>query len=45
MIATMSVDGAVDTAIFNIFVTQVLVPALQAGEVVVLDVKIWTRYD
>ena len=37
MIATMSVDGAVDTEIFNIFVTQVLVPALQPGEVVVLD--------
>lgn len=37
MIATMSVDGAVDTEIFNIFVTQVLVPALQPGDVVVLD--------
>jgi len=37
MIATMSVDGAVDTEIFNIFVTQVLVPVLQPGDVVVLD--------
>ena len=37
MIATMSVDGAVDTEIFNIFVHQVLVPALQPGDVVLLD--------
>jgi len=37
VIATMSVEGAVDTEIFNIFVSQVLVPALQPGEVVVLD--------
>jgi len=37
VIATMSVEGAVDTEIFNIFVSQVLVPALQPGEVVGLD--------
>jgi transposase len=37
MIATMSVEGAVDTEVFDIFVHQVLVPALQPGEVVVLD--------
>jgi len=37
MIATMSVEGAVDTEVFNIFVTQVLVPALRPGDVVVLD--------
>jgi len=37
MIATMSVDGAVDTEIFDVFVSQVLVPALQPGDVVLLD--------
>jgi transposase len=37
MIATMSVDGAVDTEVFDIFVSQVLVPALQPGDVVLLD--------
>lgn len=36
-IATMSVDGAVDTAIFNIFVTQILLPVLHPGDGVVLD--------
>ena len=37
MMATMSVDGAVDTEVFDVFVNQVLVPALQPGEVVLLD--------
>jgi transposase len=37
MIATMSVEGAVDTETFDIFVSQVLVSALQPGDVVVLD--------
>lgn len=37
MIATMSVEGAVDTETFDTFVSQVLVPAMQPGEVVVLD--------
>jgi transposase len=37
MMATMSVEGAVDTAIFAIFVRQVLLPALQPGDVVLLD--------
>ncbi len=37
MIAAMSVDGAVDTEVFDIFVSQVLVPALQPGDVVLLD--------
>jgi transposase len=37
MIAAMSVDGAVDTEIFDSFVSQVLVPALQPGDVVLLD--------
>lgn len=37
MIATMSVEGAVDTEVFDTFVTQVLVPALRPGEVVFLD--------
>jgi transposase len=37
MVATMSVEGAVDTETFDAFVSQVLGPALQPGEVVVLD--------
>ena len=37
MVATMSVEGAVDTEIFDTFVSQVLGPALQPGEIVVLD--------
>jgi hypothetical protein len=37
MIAAMSVDGAVDTEVFAIFVSQVLVPALQPGDGVRLD--------
>jgi transposase len=37
MIATLSVEGAVDTEGFDIFVSQVLVPALQPGDVVRLD--------
>jgi transposase len=36
-IAAMSVNGAVDTEVFDIFVSQVLVPALQPGDVVLLD--------
>jgi transposase len=37
MIAAMSVEGAGDTESFDIFVSQVLVPALQPGDVVLLD--------
>jgi len=37
MTATMSVEGAVDTEVFNVFVTQILVPTLQPGDVVLLD--------
>ena len=37
LIATMSVECAVDTESFDIFVSQVLVPALQPGDVVLLD--------
>jgi transposase len=33
----MSVEGAVDTYIFNVFVQQVLVPTLRPGDVVLLD--------
>lgn len=33
----MSVDGTVDTEVFDIFVERVLVPALQQGDVVFLD--------
>jgi transposase len=35
--ATMSVEGAVDTEVFNAYVEQVLRPTLRAGDVVVLD--------
>lgn len=35
--AAMTVSGAVDTLCFDAFITQVLVPQLRVGEVVVLD--------
>jgi len=37
MVATMSVDGAVETEVFDGFVTGVLVPALRPGDIVLLD--------
>ena len=37
MVATMSVDGAVDTEVFDIFVKRVLVPTLRPGDIVLLD--------
>ena len=37
LIAARSVDGAVDTEVFDIFVNQVLVPTLQPGDMVLLD--------
>jgi len=35
--ATMTVDGAVDTLAFDAYVTQVLRPSVQAGDILVLD--------
>jgi len=35
--ATMTVAGAVDTAIFNVYVEQVLRPTIAAGDILVLD--------
>lgn len=35
--ATMTVEGAVDTLVFNAYVEQVLRPRVQAGDVLVLD--------
>jgi transposase len=35
--AAMTVDGAVDTLCFDAFITQILVPQLHSGDVVVLD--------
>ena len=37
MVAAWSVEGAVDTDVFDVFVRQVLVPALRPGDVVRLD--------
>lgn len=37
LVATMSVEGAVDTEVFDIFVHRMLVPALRPGDVVLLD--------
>ena len=37
MVATMSVEGAVDTAIFDVFVRDLLVAALRPGDFVLLD--------
>jgi transposase len=36
-VATLSVEGAVDTEIFEVFVTEVLTPALRPGDMVLLD--------
>lgn len=35
--AMMTVEGATDAAVFRAYVSQVLVPTLQAGDVVVMD--------
>jgi transposase len=35
--ATMTVEGAVDTTIFNIYVEQVLRPTIAAGDILILD--------
>ena len=35
--ATMSIEGAVDTEVFDAYVEQVLRPTIRAGEVIVLD--------
>jgi hypothetical protein len=37
MVAALSVQGAVDTDVFDVFVRQVLVPALTPGDVALLD--------
>ena len=35
--ATMTIEGAVDTDVFNVYVKEVLGPTLEDGDVVVLD--------
>ncbi len=35
--ATFTVEGAVDTAIFNVYVEQVLAPTIEVGDIVVMD--------
>ena len=35
--ATFTVEGAVDTSVFNVYVEQVLKPTLEAGDILVLD--------
>ncbi|MCA1626904.1 MAG: IS630 family transposase [Acidobacteria bacterium] len=35
--ATFTVEGAVDTAIFNVYVEQVLGPTIEAGDILILD--------
>jgi transposase len=37
MRAALSVEGAVDTDVFNVFIRRILVPALRPGDVVLLD--------
>jgi transposase len=37
LVAALSIEGAVDTAVFDVFVRRVLVPALRPGDVVLLD--------
>ncbi len=35
--ATFTVEGAVDTEVFNIYVEQVLSPTIEAGDILILD--------
>jgi transposase len=35
--ATLTVEGAVDTSVFNIYVEQVLRPTIEVGDILVLD--------
>jgi len=35
--ATMTVEGAVDTAVFNVYVEQVLRPTIATGDILILD--------
>ncbi len=35
--ATMTVEGAVDTLVFNIYVEHILRPTIEAGDVLILD--------
>jgi transposase len=35
--ATFTVEGAVDTAIFNVYVEHVLVPTIEVGDILILD--------
>ena len=35
--ATMTVEGTVDTLVFNVYAEQVLGPTLQAGDILILD--------
>lgn len=35
--ACMTIEGATDTAVFQAYVREVLVPALRAGDIVILD--------
>jgi transposase len=37
LVATMSLEGAVDTLAFDAYITEVLGPKLKAGDVVILD--------
>jgi transposase len=37
MVAALSIEGAVDTDVFDVFVRRVLVPALRPGDIVLLD--------
>jgi len=37
MVAALSIEGAVDTDVFDVFVRRLLVPALRPGDVVLLD--------
>ena len=35
--ATFTVEGAVDTSVFNVYLEQILKPTLEAGDILVLD--------
>jgi ribosomal protein S28E/S33 len=37
MVAALSVEGAIDTDVVDVFIRRVLVPALRLGDIVLLD--------
>ena len=41
--ACMTIEGATDTEVFRVFVSQVLCPTLRPGDMVVMDISLRIR--